>query len=266
MPKFENLTGKRFGCMEVIGLDEERSKQKKTSYWLCKCECGNIKSLKNYSLKTNNYSDCHCNQRSYHLITHGKTNTRIYHIWCTMKARCYRKTSDHYVYYGGIGITVCDEWKNDFSAFYNWSMEHGYSDNLTIDRIDVSKGYSPNNCRWITLEEQAKNKRNTKRITIDGETKTVHEWSAICGVPSWLLGQRARQFTPLEDGSFTKDILKPSLLVKRVSQYTEDGKLIKTWNSKKEAVNAGFGTISGITHCCIGDTKQHNGYIWKYEE
>ena len=266
MPKIKDLTGQKFGCLEVIGLDESRNKRGNHYYWLCKCECGNIRSLRAYSLKTSDYSTCHCNSKNYHLVTHGKTHTRIYRIWGAMKARCNRKTSDHYAYYGGIGISVCDEWEKDFKSFYEWSMANGYDEHLTIDRKDVSKGYSPDNCRWITLEDQARNKRNTVRITINGETKTVHEWSKISSVPPYLLAQRVRTFPKPIGGNYSEEILKKSFVKKKIAQYTLDGILIKIWDSNKAICDSGLGTQSGVSHCCIGYCKQHNGYVWKYSE
>ena len=103
-------------------------------------------------------------------------HTRIYEIWCGMKKRCYNENDRSYARYGGRGITVCEEWKNDFSAFYNWAMQNGYAENLTIDRIDNSKGYCPDNCRIATWSEQQNNSRNNHRITINGETHTLTEW------------------------------------------------------------------------------------------
>lgn len=81
-----------------------------------------------------------------------------------MKERCYRPSNDNYKYYGALGITICDEWLNDFSAFAKWSLANGYTDELTIDRKDNTRGYSPDNCRWITIQEQQRNKR--KRGTV----------------------------------------------------------------------------------------------------
>lgn len=96
-----------------------------------------------------------------------------------MRYRCYNINDKEYSWYGGRGITICDEWLNDFMSFYDWSMNNGYQDNLTIDRIDNNKGYSPINCRWTTRKEQARNTRRNRLITIDGETKCLAEWCEV---------------------------------------------------------------------------------------
>lgn len=95
-----------------------------------------------------------------------KNNPRLYSIWTNMKTRCYNSNSPAYKDYGGRGITMCDEWINDFKAFYDWSMSHGYKENLTIDRINNDGNYEPSNCRWATMIEQANNKRNN--LLFDG--------------------------------------------------------------------------------------------------
>ena len=109
-----------------------------------------------------------------------------------MKSRCYRKTCPNYHRYGGRGITICDDWLDDFMNFYNWSMENGYSDELSIDRIDNNKGYSPSNCRWSSAKEQANNTRSTIFLTYNGETKSASEWSKIIGISRDVLTRRKR--------------------------------------------------------------------------
>ena len=114
--------------------------------------------------------------------THGMSGTRIYECWTDMKRRCYNTKNKRYQNYGGRGIEVCDEWRNDFRAFHDWAMRHGYTDDLTLDRIDVNDNYHPSNCRWLSRAEQMRNTTKNHYITAFGETKTMTEWSEIYGV------------------------------------------------------------------------------------
>lgn len=116
------------------------------------------------------------------MIRHRKSNTRLYSIYSHMKSRCYDSNNDHYKWYAARGITICNEWLNDFMTFYNWSMDNGYRDNLTIDRIDNNKGYSPDNCRWADQTTQVRNRSNTRNIAYNGETKTLTEWCNQLGL------------------------------------------------------------------------------------
>ena len=113
------------------------------------------------------------------VFIHGLRHTRLYSTWCRIKRKCYNPNDDHYKYYGARGIKVCDEWLNNPKAFYNWSMENGYQNNLTIDRIDVNGNYEPNNCRWVDMSTQVRNRRNTIYLTYKGETKPLMEWCEI---------------------------------------------------------------------------------------
>lgn len=108
------------------------------------------------------------------------TNTRPYRIWLGMRRRCYRKDSHNYHLYGGRGIKICDEWKDDFKTFWK-DMKDGYANNLTIDRINNDGDYEPNNCRWYTLKEQANNKRSNVFIEYNGERKTIAQWTVEAG-------------------------------------------------------------------------------------
>lgn len=130
---------------------------------------------------------------------HGLYKTRQYGIWKGMRSRCYLKTNHVYELYGGRGITICDEWKDDFKAFYDWSVENGYADNLTIDRIDVNKGYSPDNCRWVTQAEQSKNRRNCRWITYKGETKILIDWARTFGCCDETLRRHLKKGETMEE-------------------------------------------------------------------
>lgn len=122
---------------------------------------------------------------------HGKSGTRLHRIWKSMKQRCYYKNHIAYKNYGGRGITVCEQWKNDFQSFYDWSVANGYSDNLTIDRIDTNGSYCPENCRWATWKEQEQNRRKGKRnhlfVKIGEENLTITQWAEITGIPKTLI-------------------------------------------------------------------------------
>ena len=112
----------------------------------------------------------------------ARSKERLYRIWIGMKTRCCNPNSNNWKSYGGKGITICDEWINDYDAFCSWSMDHGYNDNLSIDRIDNSKGYCPSNCRWVTELDQRHNQTNNKWITYNGQTKLVSEWAREYGI------------------------------------------------------------------------------------
>lgn len=110
---------------------------------------------------------------------HNKTNTKIYHCYNHIKQRCYNPKDKRYKDYGGRGITMCDEWLNDFMTFYDWSMNNGYYEGLTIDRIDNNKCYSPYNCRWVDMKTQSRNRRSNVNYTINGDTHCLKDWCKI---------------------------------------------------------------------------------------
>lgn len=180
MSSVKDLTGRKFGRLTALSY-HKGSRQKKAK-WLCKCICGNTVLVDTFKLISGHTKSCGCLQRERASLAnkkHGLRNTRIYKTWCNMKSRCFNKNHSDYYNYGGRGITVCDEWKNDFKAFYDWAISNGYRDDLTIDRIDVNGNYEPNNCRWETNYTQALNKNNTVKIKWYGELRPLKE---ICNL------------------------------------------------------------------------------------
>lgn len=144
----------------------------------------------------------------------AKDNKRLHRIWKHMVERCCNPKSSSYCRYGANGITICDEWRNDFKAFCKWAWEHGYDPELewrdcTIDRIDNSRGYCPDNCRWVSMSRQAYNRSNNRTIEYQGETLTVTEWSQVTGLKLSTLLKRLNSGWSIE-----KALTQPVMLSK----------------------------------------------------
>ena len=143
-------------------------------------------------------------------VKHGYAHTRIDHIYKTMIDRCENPKSYNYHKYGARGIRVCEEWKTNKLAFFEWAFANGYAEKLTIDRKDNSKGYSPENCRWITYQEQNNNRRSNRLETIDGVTHTLAEWSRISGIKAGTIQYRLTKGWNPKDAVF-KPIIPPEI-------------------------------------------------------
>lgn len=182
--KTKNLIGQRFGRLIVINEAPKRRTKGGTSVrmWICECDCGKRTILSTGNLTTGNTKSCGCYKKDRNasfFTKHKRTGTKLYRVWSSMKDRCFRENANQYRDYGGRGITVCNEWRNDFQTFYDWAISNGYKEGLTIERIDVNGNYCPENCTWIPRKHQSKNRRNCHYIFYKGETKTLSEWSRI---------------------------------------------------------------------------------------
>lgn len=180
MPEFIDIKGKRFGKLVALERAEDYVSPKgyRQTNWLCQCDCGNQVIVRRCNLVNGFSTSCGCNRIEHpNHLQHGLSNTRIHNIWDGMKDRCTNPNSVSYSNYGGRGITICDEWRNNFLSFYNWSIENGYADNLSIDRIDVNGNYEPENCRWADAKTQANNARRNHTLTYHGKTMTISQWA-----------------------------------------------------------------------------------------
>lgn len=176
-------------------------------------------------------------------------NKRIYKIFCGMKQRCYNTNHKYYPIYGGRGIKICDEWLNDYQQFEAWALANGYADDMSIDRIDNDKGYSPDNCRWIYYKDQPKNRRSNHRVIVDGEEMNVSDVSRIYGIPISTICYRANHGFDIL-GRHRKHAIK----------CIETG---ETYESVSEAARV-TGIYRGqLSACANGKREKAGGYHWQ---
>jgi hypothetical protein len=211
MGKLIDITGLRFGELVVLGLADIKIKSRPA--WRCVCDCGENRIAGGEYLKNGSVTSCgkhptkvfleaikKSNQRNRKYPPGTDTHSRVYTLWRALLFRCFNPKHEAYTRYGGAGITVCDEWR-EFGSFRQWALSSGYSDRLTIDRIDNYKGYEPSNCRWATSRQQANNRKmGVIQATAWGETKSVVHWAedSRCLVPLSLLRKRLKRNYPAE--------------------------------------------------------------------
>ena len=223
MGKFCNLQGQKFGKLTVVEYVGN-------SYWLTKCECGQDKVVHSYLLKTGKTKSCGCLHKEISCKNsrkHGQTKSSLYMRWIDMLRRCYQPHNKGYHNYGGRGITVCDEWLNDFQAFYDWAYANGYNPNAkrgecTLDRIDVNGNYEPSNCRWVDMKAQSNNTRRNHILVIGNEEKNIGQWAEEKGMNYSTLNERIRRgwndvtavTTPITDKYYSKSLRERRVIAK----------------------------------------------------
>lgn len=210
MSEFIDITGNRYGKLTVINRAYTHTTKSGNKYikWRCICDCGNETVVSGESLKNGNTRSCGCLQKETAArlkFKHGQTKSRLHGIWNHMKQRCGNTNNDSYKLYGGEGKTVYKPWCDDFQCFYNWAMENGYKDGLTIDRIDNSKGYTPDNCRWATRKVQANNTRRNRMIELFGKTQTMSQWCEEFNIKNTTVYDRLKRGYDIER-AFTQQV------------------------------------------------------------
>ena len=197
MPKRrEDLTGKRFGRLVVLGFHGHNKGGQ--AIWVCKCDCGNISNVRGGDLRTGRVLSCGCLWRERIIkakTIHGMSHSDFYATYRNMKNRCYNENAHNYKYYGGRGIQVCDKWKDDIHEFYNdvSALPNFGEEGYTLDRIDNDGDYEPGNVRWASRKEQSINRRRRKvkyTYEYDGEMHSLREISNITGIKYSTLNDR----------------------------------------------------------------------------
>lgn len=227
-----SVIGKRFGTLIITKELKDKIKNGRLFRMVeANCDCGKVITRRLNCIRR--LKSCGCLTESLlrtRGLTHGKTKTRIYSIWCNMKNRCYNRNVPNYKTYGAKGVRVCKEWRGGFEVFYEWAIKNGYSEDLSLDRFPNKKGnYHPDNCRWATPIQQANNKTNNVLYTYKGVIKTLAEFCSEMSISYSAANARIKQL------GWTID----KTLETKIIPYTESlKKAIKTRYGKDVIVNS----------------------------
>lgn len=197
---FDLYVGKKYNRWTVLQLAGKNNRNEMKA--LVKCECGTERVLVIAAVRGGYSKSCGCLKKEIkksELTIHGLENHPIYVAWKDMKRRCYNENYRFYHRYGGRGIEVCQEWKDSPKAFFDWSINNGWKNGLTIDRENNDGNYEPNNCRWITIQKQQRNRGDNVLITYNGETKCMNQWSIQYGISNTKVRRALKNKTPLEN-------------------------------------------------------------------
>lgn len=222
-PEILSHIGEKHNLLTIIDCIRKETGNRLRNFYTCRCDCGNIIDVRTDAVLRGTSKSCGCLQKDAareldrsNAPSHNLSDTRLHNIWAGMKGRCYNPKSPSYNRYGGRGIRICDEWilfdheKNEntgFLNFYEWAIENGYSDDLSIDRIDVNGNYCPENCRWASVYEQSWNKRNNVYITYEQRFDEIGKdpvrytfplslWARITGIRASVIKRRIFKFRP----------------------------------------------------------------------
>lgn len=266
---YEDITGKTFNRLTVI----RPVTVNKLTKWECRCSCGNVKAVDGLALINGRTKSCGCLQkdtmaeRAKRARTHGFTHHRLYACYYRMRHRCENPADCSYERYGGRGIKVCDEWKNDIMSFINWGIENGYKEGLSIDRIDNDGDYSPENCRWADATQQCNNRRTNAFVTYNGETHTYAEWSRITGIKPLTIRHRIEEaHWSIEDALTVSTDERRYGILQDANQKTavyKDGKLIDVFNSQTDAARFVGVCNTTVSRCIKNDSATREGYVFK---
>lgn len=250
------MIGRRFGRLVV--LEEVESSVKGKPRYRCLCDCGNIIEASGNSLRMKKVRSCGClhhDQLIERNTTHGCSKERLYRVWRGMIDRCYDERNESYGHYGGRGIQVCEDWRSSYLVFKEFMISHGYKEDAkrgecTIERVDINGNYSPDNCKVISMQEQAWNKTNSHMEEYNGEKKTIAEWALEYNIPYNLIFKRLQRGWTMHEALNTP---KKSAKLHEVDGVTHTLKewaqiLGIPWSTLRKKINKGEWTIEYVVH------------------
>lgn len=196
------LIGKKYNMLTVLKKD-------KPGYYICRCDCGNIRTIKTYNLTSGSTKSCGCYHKKMIAIQstiHGLSKHPLYKTWHNMRSRCKNPNASKYKLYGGKGIKVCKEWDENFVSFYNWAINNKWEKGLSIERLDSNKNYEPNNCIWADYKIQNNNTIQNHKLTFNGKTMNINQWAEYLNISKKMLSERIRRGWNIERALTTPNI------------------------------------------------------------
>lgn len=267
--------GQRFGMLTIIREVEPNvtpcgTVQRK---FAVRCDCGKELIVTRPTLVSGAKQSCGCNYVTWaRKYTDEERESFLYTTWSGMKQRCYNPNAESYPNYGGRGIKICDEWKTDYKAFFEWATTHGANKSLTIDRIDVNGDYEPSNCRWVGNQVQMRNRQYNRYLEYNGERKLMKEWSEELGIPYDTIRARLDQHGYTIGQALGFEYYEPKTRPERpetrkaVLQFSLDGEFIREWDSIYDIQKALGIASKSVRTCCSGISFSSHGFVWKYKD